>query len=200
MARGGAGALGQYAGVTATRADVDVIAEAPHSVWADATWRHEGADDERMLYQLVHDGADWRIAVLTPWSCSAVVGIDRGDGGVIDWLLGADGAGAPSAEPADPAIRWQVLQDLLDAEPDAVAAERSRVAREGAGARILAARDAGGGWAGGAHFPKAQPEGAGQPWTSTAHALTELRLLGVDPRDPAVQEAIADVDRTVLWE
>ena len=46
---------------------------------------------------------------------------------VIDWLL-----------EGDPAIRWQVMRDLLDADPDRVAAERSRVAREGWGARLLA--------------------------------------------------------------
>ena len=36
---------------------------------------------------------------------------------VIDWLLDAD-----------PAIRWQVLRDLLDAPADVVAAGRARVA------------------------------------------------------------------------
>ena len=47
----------------------------------------------------------------------------------IDWLLDSD-----------PAIRWQTLRDLTDASPAAVAAERARVAREGLGAEILAAR------------------------------------------------------------
>jgi len=36
---------------------------------------------------------------------------------VIDWLLDSD-----------PAIRWQVLQDLTNAPAEIVAAERSRVA------------------------------------------------------------------------
>src|SRR6185295_11943422 len=39
---------------------------------------------------------------------------------VLDWLLDSD-----------PAIRWQVLRDLADADATAVAAERARVAREG---------------------------------------------------------------------
>ena len=106
-----------------------------------------------------------------------------------DWLL--DG---------DPGIRWQVLQDLLDADPDEVAAERARVAREGWGARLLAARGDDGQWAGGAHFPTTAPTLPGQPWTSTAHVLTELRLLGVDPADATVRAAVADVKRVTRWE
>ncbi len=43
---------------------------------------------------------------------------------VLDWLLDSD-----------PAIRWQVLRDLVHAPPEVVAAERGRVATEGWGAR-----------------------------------------------------------------
>ena len=43
---------------------------------------------------------------------------------VLDWLLDSD-----------PSIRWQVLQDLVDA--DDVDAERARVADEGWGRRLL---------------------------------------------------------------
>ncbi|MBV9135162.1 MAG: hypothetical protein JO318_20815, partial [Chloroflexi bacterium] len=46
---------------------------------------------------------------------------------MIDWLLDSD-----------PAIRWQVLRDLVDAPEEMVAVERTRVANEGWGARILA--------------------------------------------------------------
>jgi hypothetical protein len=46
---------------------------------------------------------------------------------VITWLL-----------EGDPAIRWQVYADLLDAEAGVVAAERARVASEGWGAALLA--------------------------------------------------------------
>ena len=60
----------------------------------------------------------------------------------LDWLLDSD-----------PAIRWQVLRDLTDSPADAVAAERARVATEGWGARLLAARDPDGQWMGGACFP-----------------------------------------------
>lgn len=108
---------------------------------------------------------------------------------VIEWLL-----------QGDPAIRWQVMADLLDRDPDAVALERARIAHEGWGAALLAARGDDGQWAGGAHFPKAQPTLPGQPWTSTAHVLTELRQLGVDPADARVRDAIADVGRVTRWE
>ena len=49
---------------------------------------------------------------------------------VLDWLLDAD-----------PAIRWQVLRDLIHAPPDVVMTERARVATEGWGARLLALQD-----------------------------------------------------------
>ena len=46
---------------------------------------------------------------------------------VVDWLLDAD-----------PSVRWQVMRDLTIAPAAEVAAERARVATEGAGARLLA--------------------------------------------------------------
>jgi hypothetical protein len=61
---------------------------------------------------------------------------------VLDWLLDSD-----------PSLRWQVLRDLAGAAPEAVAAERARVATEGWGARLLALRDDDGQWAHGAYFP-----------------------------------------------
>ncbi len=61
---------------------------------------------------------------------------------VLDWLLDSD-----------PAIRWQVLRDLVDAPAEVVAAERARVATEGWGARLLALQGDDGQWAGGACFP-----------------------------------------------
>jgi hypothetical protein len=39
---------------------------------------------------------------------------------------------------SDPAIRWQVLRDLVHAPAEVVAAERARVSPEGWGARLLA--------------------------------------------------------------
>jgi len=108
-----------------------------------------------------------------------------------DWLLDAD-----------PALRWQVLRDLSEAPPDAVAAERARITTEGWGARLLALRDRDGQWAGGACFPadfRGDPSG-GQPWTATFPTLTLLRDLGVDPDAPPIRETIALVAENCRWE
>ena len=72
------------------------------------------------------------------------------DDPVVQWLL-----------QCDPAIRWQPLRDLLDAEEPVVATERPRVEHEGWGAQLLALRAADGMWANGACFPiplRSQPE------------------------------------------
>jgi hypothetical protein len=111
---------------------------------------------------------------------------------VLDWLL--DG---------DPAIRWQVLRDLGDAPPEAVAAERARVATEGWGARLLAVQEADGQWEGGALFPAPARRGKdqpGQPWTATAYSLQLLRDFGVDPNVEKVRRAVAQVRQHCRWE
>jgi transcriptional regulator with XRE-family HTH domain len=54
---------------------------------------------------------------------------------VVDWLLDSD-----------PSIRWQVVRDLTGEPGAAVAAERSKVATEGWGARLLALQDQDGQW------------------------------------------------------
>ncbi|WP_308036387.1 hypothetical protein [Arthrobacter sp. zg-Y1110] len=82
------------------------------------------------------------------------------DDPVVQWLL-----------QGDPAIRWQVLRDILDAPQDEVAAERARVEHEGWGAGLLALRAPDGQWANGACFPDtaafaestAQALAAGEP-------------------------------------
>ena len=61
---------------------------------------------------------------------------------VVQWLL-----------QGDPAIRWQVLRDLVNASETEVATERARVEHEGWGARLLALRASDGLWANGAYFP-----------------------------------------------
>ena len=61
---------------------------------------------------------------------------------VVQWLLRGD-----------PAIRWQVLRDLVNASETEVATERARVEHEGWGARLLALRAPDGLWANGAYIP-----------------------------------------------
>ncbi len=109
---------------------------------------------------------------------------------VIDWLL--DG---------DPAIRWQVMSDLLDVPPTEVAGERSRVEREGWGARLLALEDADGLWDGGACFPGSYTGGEpGQPWTATMHTLQTLQLLGLDPESESARRMIPLIAQNGRWE
>ncbi len=109
---------------------------------------------------------------------------------VIDWLLAGD-----------PAIRWQVLRDLLDASPDEVAGERARVEHEGWGARLLSLADPDGLWAGGACFPASYTGGEpGQPWTSTMHSLQTLQLFGLDPASASARRAIEGITEHGRWE
>ena len=109
---------------------------------------------------------------------------------VLEWLL--DG---------DPAIRWQVMRDLLHAPADEVATERARVEHEGWGAALLALEGPDGLWAGGACFPADYRGGEpGQPWTATMHTLQSLQLLGLDPGCASARRAIALVARNGRWE
>src|SRR4030088_1357282 len=49
---------------------------------------------------------------------------------------------------SDPAIRWQVMRDLTGEAPEAIAAERSRVATEGGGPQLLALQPPAVNWGG----------------------------------------------------
>jgi hypothetical protein len=112
---------------------------------------------------------------------------------VADWLLDSD-----------PAIRWQVLRDLVQAPDDVVASERARVAADGWGARLLSLQGGDGQWAGGACFPTPRTNwraaGQGQPWTATLPTLHLLVDFGVDPGDERVRRAVALVRDHCRWE
>jgi hypothetical protein len=111
---------------------------------------------------------------------------------VVDWLLDSD-----------PAIRWQVLHDLVQAPGEVVAAERAEVARQGWGARLLALQGEDGQWAGGACFPANfdwNDQSQWQPWTSTLPTLQLLVDLGVDPSSEEVRRAVAGVRGGCRWE
>jgi hypothetical protein len=102
----------------------------------------------------------------------------------------------------DPGIRWQVLQDLLDAPGDVVAAERERVASAGLGAALLAARGDDGLWAGGAWAPAGWSWDLGepQPWTSTSWVLESLCDLGMPGDAPVMAETVALIAEHGRWE
>jgi hypothetical protein len=91
------------------------------------------------------------------------------DAGTVDWLLAGD-----------PAIRWQVLRDLLDLPETVWRGERDRVATEGWGARLLAHRDGNGRWT---------PRLYGQKWISTTYTMVLLRQLGLSPDEPRARES-----------
>ena len=99
--------------------------------------------------------------------------------GVIAWLLDAD-----------PSIRWQVMRDLMDTPAEIVAAERSRVADEGWGPRLLDQQRPDGQWGDGVATPF---------WWSNMYTLVFLRDLGVDPASARVRAAIDLVKDNVTW-
>src|SRR5262245_25679609 len=98
---------------------------------------------------------------------------------VIRWLL-----------ESDPSIRWQVMRDLTDAPDEEVAAERAKVATEGAGARLITLQAPDGRWGGAAW---------NRGWDSTMHVLLLLREMGLDPNSDEARRAVALVRDRVTW-
>ncbi len=88
---------------------------------------------------------------------------------VVAWLL-----------EGDPAIRWQVQRDLLDAKPSVWQRERSKVAEQGWGARLLAKQDQRGTWGQSIYSPK---------YISTHYILLALKRLGLPPQHPQALKA-----------
>ncbi len=80
---------------------------------------------------------------------------------VIKWLM-----------EGDPAIRWQVMRDLLDMPESVWQTERRRTQKEGWGAQLLGKQDARGVWGGGLYSPK---------WTSSTYTLLMLAGIGLPP-------------------
>jgi hypothetical protein len=98
---------------------------------------------------------------------------------VIAWLLDSDAS-----------IRWQVARDLTGASSEIVEAERSRVAREGWGARLLDEQRADGQWGDGSSTPF---------WWSNMYTLVYLRDMGLDPASERARHAIDLVRDNVTW-
>jgi hypothetical protein len=88
--------------------------------------------------------------------------------GVLAWLLEGDAS-----------VQFQVTRDLLHQDVDDL---QARIATEGDGAALLAARGADGHWGRGFYQPK---------WTSSHYTLLELRNLGLDPANPTARETVA---------
>lgn len=102
------------------------------------------------------------------------------NGTVLQWLLDSD-----------PTIRWQVMRDLTDASEAEIAAERTLIATEGTGARLLGLQAADGRWSGAAW---------NRGWDSTMHILTLLREMGLDPDGEPARRAVGRVCDGVTWQ
>lgn len=99
---------------------------------------------------------------------------------VIDWLLDSD-----------PSIRWQVMRDLMDESQEVYTGERSRVASEGWGSRLINLQGPDGQWGGGSYVCPG--------WISTTDTLLLLRELGLDPTSPQARRAIGLVRDRCTW-
>jgi hypothetical protein len=91
---------------------------------------------------------------------------------------------------SDPAIRWQVMRDLTGEAPNAIAAERARVATEGWGAQLLALQSAAGNWGG----PKED-----RGLLITLYSLVVLKDLGLDPASKQARKMIDRVDKRLVF-
>lgn len=98
---------------------------------------------------------------------------------VIAWLLDSD-----------PALRWQVMRDLLDAPQQDYARERARIPYQGWGKELLDLQREDGSWAGKAWNPG---------FDSTMHVLMLLSLLGLDPQCAEARAALKKVADHVTW-
>ncbi|HUO29086.1 MAG TPA: hypothetical protein VMU80_07715 [Bryobacteraceae bacterium] len=97
---------------------------------------------------------------------------------VLKWLLDSD-----------PAIRWQVMRDLTDEDPDVIAAERSRIATEGWGAQLIARQSTSGKWG-----RPAEDRGL----LITFYALVVLKDLGLDPASKQARRMVGRAAKLVF--
>ena len=108
--------------------------------------------------------------------------------GELKWLLDSD-----------PAIRWQVMRDLTDEAAEAIAAERSRVATEGWGARLLARQSPAGTWGGSPRGWRADLPKADRDLIITLYSLDVLKGFGLDPASKQARKMIDRVDKRLVF-
>lgn len=90
----------------------------------------------------------------------------------------------------DPAIRWQVMQDLLDTPDSEIESERAKTIQEGWGAQILAKQESNGQYGGGIYSPK---------WISTTYSLLLLRRIGIPHQTELIQKSCKLLLETGLY-
>jgi hypothetical protein len=100
---------------------------------------------------------------------------------------------------SDPSIRWQVMRDLTGEPPDAIAAERSRVATEGWGAELLARQTPAGNWGSGPREWRADLPKDDRDLLIALYSLTVLMDLGLDPVSKPTRKMIDRVDKRLVF-
>ena len=100
---------------------------------------------------------------------------------------------------SDPAIRWQVMRDLTDQAPDAIAAERSRVATEGWGAQLLSRQSAAGSWGGSPRGWREDLPKEDQALLISLYSLTVLMDLGLDSASKQARKMIDRVEKGLVF-
>jgi hypothetical protein len=100
---------------------------------------------------------------------------------------------------SDPAIRWQVMRDLTGEAPNAIAAERSRVATEGWGAQLLARQSPAGSWGGSPRGWRADLPKEHRDLLITLYSLSVLMDLGLDPASKQARQMIDRVDKWLVF-
>jgi hypothetical protein len=100
---------------------------------------------------------------------------------------------------SDPAIRWQVMRDLTGESPDAIAAERARVATEGWGAELLARQSPAGIWAGSPRGWRADLPKEHRDLLITLYSLSVLMDLGLDSASKPARKMIDRIDKRVVF-
>ena len=100
---------------------------------------------------------------------------------------------------SDPAIRWQVMRGLTGETPDAIAAERSRVASEGWGAELLARQSPAGSWSGSPRGWREDMPKEHRDLLITLYSLSVLMDLGLDPVSKQARKMIDRVDKRLVF-
>jgi hypothetical protein len=100
---------------------------------------------------------------------------------------------------SDPAVRRQVMRDLTGEAPDAIAAERSRVATEGWGAQLLAGQSPSGSWGGSPRGWRDDLPKDDRDLLITLYSLSVLMDLGLDPDSKPARKMIDRVDKRLVF-
>lgn len=142
---------------------------------------------KRASLKLLDDGMRSQLNCVTPENYMM-----NANDSTVKWLLDSD-----------PAIRWQVMRDLLDAPENEWTAERKKVEHEGWGRKLISHQDEDGRWAGGTFAPPdttAEEWKTAQPFTASFPTLCLLREFGVDPSTEWAKKTVDLLGKNAKWE